>query len=116
MCNYAEQANTHSTFELIHCRHLPTRGRFRKRKIKHVKRFDTQQRRGFAQAAPPRHSIFEVLETRLFQPCNTRVVFEKVTCHTSTGTDLILIDASQKRSFMRVLAMPLAYRALFSEF
>jgi len=30
-----------------------------------------------------------------------RVVFEKATCHTSTSADLILIEASQKRSFAR---------------
>ena len=33
--------------------HRPHRGRFRIRKLKHVKRSDTQQLRGFAQAANP---------------------------------------------------------------
>ncbi|EOC6212494.1 hypothetical protein ACI5J7_005303, partial [Citrobacter freundii] len=60
--------------------------------------------------------IFVILETRLFQPCNTRVVFEKATCHTSTAADLILIEASQKRSFVSATTEPTAYRTLNSEF
>lgn len=36
-----------------HTHPLPLRGRFRIRKLKHVKRSDTQQLRGFAQAANP---------------------------------------------------------------
>lgn len=50
----------------------------------------------------PRSLIFVVLdETRLFQPCNMRVVFEKETRYASLGKELILTDASQKQSFVR---------------
>jgi len=64
----------------------------------------------------PRNRIFVVLETRLFQQCNTRVVFEKVTLYASIGTERILTDAYQKRRFVKVTAEPTANRTLNSEF
>jgi len=67
-------------------------------------------------AVPAYNPIFVVLETRLFQPCNTRVVFEKEARYASLGKELILTEASQKRAFVRGAATPQAYRALISEF
>lgn len=43
----------HQGIELAKDPELLARGRFRIRKLKHVKRSDTQQLRGFAQAANP---------------------------------------------------------------
>ena len=61
----------------------------------------------------PRNSIFVVLETRLFQLFNMRVVFEKASLYASTGVGLFLTGSSQKRSFARSKAMPAAYRTIF---
>lgn len=64
----------------------------------------------------PRNLIFVVLETRLFLPCNMIVVFEKDTRYAHLGKELILTEASQKRSFVRVAVIPQAYRVFISEF